>query len=349
MMMTMSSRWVARPPGWLSDALKRDPIRCIDVGARGGFQRKWRAYDEHVIFVGFEPDAAECERLRAQAKSNEIYVDKALHHSVAVVPLYICDPPTLTSLYRPDLRVFGRLFGRSSKPRITHVEEIAVTTLDLAMEPLGLGTIDFIKLDTQGSELDILRGAERTLADPLLAIQVEVEFTPLYEDQPLFADVATFLRSHGFESIDFEALHSAAWMRFMTREGHSSEGMPTFLRSWGGLVATRGGLRGGQRLIYGDALFMREPHAWISAVERCADPRAVGLRGLMTACILGYYEQALEFADRLRDANRLSAVERDEVAAFIDAGQRTFWRAASDLARASSRLAHRLRHLGRGD
>jgi hypothetical protein len=125
--------------------------------------------------------------------------------------------------------------------------------------------------------------------------------------------------------------------------------MSTFVRQWWSLVKPLGGLRGGQRLIYADALFMRQPVSWLSAIEQCDDPRSVALRGLLTACILGYYEQALEIARLLRDAQKISAHELDDVVMFIEAGQKTIWRAVSDVARASSRLAQRLRQLGRRD
>jgi hypothetical protein len=57
---------------------------------------------------------------------------------------------------------------------------------------------DMMKLDTQGSELDILCGAEKSLASVGL-VEVEVEFMRMYSEQPLFGDVAAFMADHGFE------------------------------------------------------------------------------------------------------------------------------------------------------
>jgi len=57
---------------------------------------------------------------------------------------------------------------------------------------------DILKLDTQGSELSILEGAVRTLARVGM-VEVEVEFAPIYQDQPLFGDVASFMADQGFE------------------------------------------------------------------------------------------------------------------------------------------------------
>jgi hypothetical protein len=71
------------------------------------------------------------------------------------------------------------------------------TTLDDFIGTRGINTVDAIKLDTQGSELDILRGAEKALQHCTLII-VEAEFNPLYEGQPLFCDIDRFLRDRGF-------------------------------------------------------------------------------------------------------------------------------------------------------
>lgn len=54
-----------------------------------------------------------------------------------------------------------------------------------------------MKLDVQGSELSVLQHARRVLQD-VTALQVEVEFIRLYENQPLFAYVDMFLRDQGF-------------------------------------------------------------------------------------------------------------------------------------------------------
>jgi hypothetical protein len=56
---------------------------------------------------------------------------------------------------------------------------------------------DLLKLDTQGSEAEILSHASETLKRCLI-VQTEVEFVPLYEGQPLFAEVDQLLRAHGF-------------------------------------------------------------------------------------------------------------------------------------------------------
>ncbi len=74
---------------------------------------------------------------------------------------------------------------------------ITLSTLDDWTREAGVLAVDFIKLDTQGAELDIFRGAERTLKSVRM-LEVEVEFNELYTGQPLFGDVDRHLRERGF-------------------------------------------------------------------------------------------------------------------------------------------------------
>ena len=79
--------------------------------------------------------------------------------------------------------------------------KIKCRKLDDVLDEKGL-QLDAIKLDTQGSELFILQGAARYLQDCVFAVESEVEFIKLYEDQPLFRDVDFFMQSKGFQLID---------------------------------------------------------------------------------------------------------------------------------------------------
>lgn len=120
----------------------------------------------------------------------------ALAERAGEYTLHITAEPACSSLYRPDLRLVAR-YPELGVMRPVAEQRVSATTLDDWSRADGAGRVDFIKLDTQGSELDILRGAERVL-DSVWGLEIEVEFSPLYQGQPLFTDVDTFLRARGF-------------------------------------------------------------------------------------------------------------------------------------------------------
>jgi hypothetical protein len=79
--------------------------------------------------------------------------------------------------------------------KVVRTQKVETHRLD---EVVSADEIDLLKLDIQGAELDVLRGAERLLPTALV-IQTEVEFLPMYEGQPLFADIDSHLRARGFQ------------------------------------------------------------------------------------------------------------------------------------------------------
>jgi hypothetical protein len=70
---------------------------------------------------------------------------------------------------------------------------------------------DYLKLDVQGAEIDVLRGATEVLKS-VLVVQTEVEFVPMYVGQPLFGDVDQALRNAGFL---FHRMHATSGRTFV--------------------------------------------------------------------------------------------------------------------------------------
>jgi hypothetical protein len=74
---------------------------------------------------------------------------------------------------------------------------VETTTLDEWARNNDVHIVDYIKIDTQGTELEILKGGINVLKN-VRTLEVEVEFNPIYVGQPIFSDVDLFLRSEGF-------------------------------------------------------------------------------------------------------------------------------------------------------
>jgi FkbM family methyltransferase len=69
----------------------------------------------------------------------------------------------------------------------------------------GFGPFDFVKLDVQGYELQILQGFERHF-DHCTLLQLELNLLPIVHGAPLVADVIAFLDQRGFVLFDIEEL-----------------------------------------------------------------------------------------------------------------------------------------------
>jgi FkbM family methyltransferase len=170
-----------------------EPIVIVDVGCRWGVESKWSSLPGAVI-VGFDPDPEECERLR-HLNPGQQFVPKALDSSSGKRTLYVTTQPACSSFYWPRQDLVPKYYWFCDIV-LDKAIEVETTTLDAWTAESGLA-IDFLKLDTQGSELDVLRGASRAL-EHVSMIETEVEFSEIYAGQPLFADVDAYLRSRGF-------------------------------------------------------------------------------------------------------------------------------------------------------
>lgn len=178
------------------------PVVLVDAGARGELPPPWPGVAEFLRVIGFEPDEEECRRLNATAGKDRIYYPVALAGSRGTAPLYLTRNRDCASLLEPNFPLMNR-FRDARDFEVEGTPDIPSDTLDNVAAENRLAHIDFIKVDTQGTELDILRGAADTLAKRgVFGIEVEAEFSPLYQDQPLFADVDSFLRGEGFTLFD---------------------------------------------------------------------------------------------------------------------------------------------------
>ena len=146
--------------------------------------------------IGFEPQPAECEKLNARALSGRRYLPYAVgdgtRRSFFVTNTGIQPRPCCGQILK-----FAQLFNNLAElMQVVATPLVDTVRLDDVAE-IRIQGCDLLKLDTQGSEAEILAHASETLKYCLI-VQTEVEFVPLYEDQPLFAEVDQCLRSHGF-------------------------------------------------------------------------------------------------------------------------------------------------------
>jgi FkbM family methyltransferase len=100
-------------------------------------------------------------------------------------------------------RTYDYLLGQAIA---THQRESVKTeSLDDLIQSRNLPTCDFLSIDTQGSELEILLHAEKTL-ETCVGLILEVSFVRTYLDKPLFGEVDKFLVERGFHFIRFTEL-----------------------------------------------------------------------------------------------------------------------------------------------
>jgi hypothetical protein len=168
--------------------------------------------------------------------------------------------------------------------------KILTDTLDSQLLKNNIGSVDFIKIDTQGSELLILKGGENTLKN-IIGLEVEVEFVPIYENQPLFTDVDEFIKGFGFTLFDLKRYF---WTRKDTRKKN-------FI--------------GKGQIVIADALYFRTPE------NICSLPDISEQRIIHSLCVYlayGYADLALTLCNLAYSRNILSKNMCDKLILLVE-------------------------------
>lgn len=257
-------------------SLQMQPLGFIDIGARGGAHDLVEPIAKNTAVLGFEPDEEECIRLM---KNPDVYNPwaKFLLKPIALADeqgqaeLKLLSANTNHSLLYPNEKFTTRY--NMNKWQVVGQCMLKTDTLDNILfrqeiddYPWG----EFIKLDTQGTEYEILLGSLKVMSERTVAIMTEVAFCELYKDQKLFSDVEILLRKCGFSFYGFTTLHTRS-KKYLDKKSN----------------VTR------ERVIYSDAIFFKDPLA--GGYAKSVSERKV--YALFTvSLLLGYYDFAYELA-----------------------------------------------------
>ncbi len=205
----------------------KNGISLIDIGAAGQIIPRWERVEKFINYYGFEPDERSRKKLLAQRNNCRSYHldEKIISNKKEKKIIHFCKAPMTSSIYQPN-RDYVDLFADADRFDIISQELLDSTTIDKINCPKK----DFIKLDIQGGELEALKGGKDSLKK-CLGLEVEVEFLPIYKDQPLYTDVTKFLKDNDFEFIDF--LRICRWERnnIYTNLGQAAWGDALYLKT----------------------------------------------------------------------------------------------------------------------
>lgn len=189
------------------------PIKVIDAGARNGFNQLPKL-NRFIQLQAFEPDPRSFNNL------NEILTNSgfksyhtwqmALGNNNAQIPLNLALNPDMSSLREFDNTLFDSHFGyiassdawkQSGRPE--SVQQVQANTLDNLFGNTAAYHIDLLKMDTQGSEFEILEGAKVLLnSSQISIIKTESNLVPMYKGQKCFSELDLFIQSKGFTQVD---------------------------------------------------------------------------------------------------------------------------------------------------
>jgi FkbM family methyltransferase len=175
---------------------KMNVTGIIHIGANTGEEYElYKNYSEIKNIVFFEPDKDVFKILQATVKDDKKVkcINMALGPIEAKMLLYKANNTQSSSLLKPALHL-----SQYRQILFTSTETVSVTTLDKYCFD---NSYNLMNIDVQGYELEVLRGAKKTLNN-IQYIITEVNNVELYENGCIINQLDDFLSSYNFKRVE---------------------------------------------------------------------------------------------------------------------------------------------------
>jgi FkbM family methyltransferase len=265
--------------------LEAAPPVLVDVGAAQGIHLPWRRIAKYSVCVAFEADERELESVTSEAagfRRLTTYNAIAAERPSPTESFYLTTSPFCSSRLAPRLDSLGR-YAFAPLFEVERMVELRALGLSAALAELGLERVDWIKIDSQGTDLRLFRSLADELARTVLVAEFEPGIIDAYEGEDLLADLLVEMRGRGF------------WVSEMTVRGSTRIDSTLAQRMLGSRASD-----------YLDASHKTAPGwAEIEYFNNFVDEDSLGKRELLLGCafafLRGHNAFALELATKGRD------------------------------------------------
>lgn len=189
--------------GW--DDMSRAKLQVLDIGCSGGIDRGWSQFQPHVRAYGIDPQSPEIKRLKNNAPEWQDYLCAKVG-SGADVFTGECIPfrpfHGSTAWKAAEMEPKGPVQSNSINEGITD----EILNLQEIHEKLNITRFDFIKIDTDGYDLDVLKSWMEPSPDVLpLGFLVEVNWWGgADEDSNTYHNIDRWMKARGFQPYAIE-------------------------------------------------------------------------------------------------------------------------------------------------
>ncbi len=181
------------------------PAHILDVGAyRGDFARECLRLWPHARISCFEPLEARAAEIEAIARMHaNVHLHRCLVGATVRDRVALNEAETASSVLA------------EWQPNQFRTSEHRMETLDHILASAAGPAPDFLKIDVQGYELEVLKGAEQARR-PLQAILTEVNLLDIHQDVPLLDELVAWCAARDWVTYDVAGLtrrplDSALW------------------------------------------------------------------------------------------------------------------------------------------
>lgn len=183
--------------------LKNHELIIFDVGARGGVDKCWNSLGNQMKIYAFEPDVEECIKINEKNKNKNIkYIPIALAEKSGIQNMFINKLGDASGFYQTNFRYVNK-FQMGINLETQKVIQVETRNLIEVCKIYEIPSIDIIKLDVEGAELDILKGAGDLISE-FSAVISEVRMTDKLNGSPPFNYLMEYMNTKNFDLYDLD-------------------------------------------------------------------------------------------------------------------------------------------------
>lgn len=258
-----------------------DKFTYIDCGSSGDSSNLLLKNFKDACYVGFDPGLKEVSSIGDRS----ICFPVAVANETKQMEFHRTKNPNCSSFFKPDHEFLSVFEAMDNFFEVKDVITLQTVSLDEYLPKNGVTDIDFIELDTQGAELEILQGCEGFLRSNIMGARVEVEFARMYIGQPLFGDVDSFFRRLGFQLFDLDRYHLKR-------------------------ASSPAGIMSREQLVWGQAIYLRDFRLFSAEPERLKQKLS---KLAIIASHYGFHSYAVEIVNHLVHTNGIVDSEEKEL------------------------------------
>lgn len=187
---------------WLNEQYPDLAIVMYDIGARLGIHYLYTELlnIRNFSVIGFEPDQQEVTKLNNSDQSGiKKTFPLVIAESRASRTIFITKNPGFSSLYPPNKELLEQYLV-SDLFEVIKTETVETISLDELTREFDVVQPDFLKIDTQGAEYEVLKGGQSSL-NKVIGVFLETQLRELYIGAALFPDIHNLLTNLGFRLI----------------------------------------------------------------------------------------------------------------------------------------------------
>ncbi|MBE9183336.1 FkbM family methyltransferase [Microcoleus sp. LEGE 07076] len=179
----------------------------VDIGASGEPHRIWQEIALFSYYIGFDPDSRELNEENSWNFQKFTIIKKIVtDDSSSQVKFVLTSYPYCSSTLQPKFENCQQ-YSFTETFDVESYVELPATRLDEVIRELKIHGIDWLKLDSQGRDLDLFLSIDKSVRDRILAIDVEPGILAFYEGENTFDLVHKSLIEEGFwlSSVNFQS------------------------------------------------------------------------------------------------------------------------------------------------